>query len=165
MKTISLIVPCYNEEAIIYKTFNELSSYVEIIKDYNFQFIFVNDKTLEILKMIKAKEDRVIIININKNSGEFTGIKIALMNCNSDYAIWLQADLQVPCEVISKSIEAIETNPGHEVIYSLGHPHGSHFFSQLFWSWLFFRFTKKLGKYQLDAFLVNKRIIYNIQKK
>ena len=62
MKTISIIVPCYNESETINIYYNETIKYLNI-DNYKFNFIFVNDgssdNTLDIIRELEKNDDRI----------------------------------------------------------------------------------------------------------
>lgn len=43
MKTISILVPCYNEEAVLGKFYERMRGVINGLRSYDFSFIFVND--------------------------------------------------------------------------------------------------------------------------
>ena len=64
METVSIVVPCYNEEENIDNFYNEIKKVVEKIKHrYLYELIFINDgskdKTLEILRELAKADERV----------------------------------------------------------------------------------------------------------
>ena len=69
-KTLSIIVPCYNEEEVISIFYKECCKVLDLIHGYNFEFIFVNDgskdKTLEKMISLAEKDDRIIYIFLKK---------------------------------------------------------------------------------------------------
>ena len=52
--TISILVPCYNEEAVLNKFYERISEVVANITNYEFEFVFVNDGRLTSLHEITA---------------------------------------------------------------------------------------------------------------
>lgn len=63
MKTIDIVVPCYNEQEVIAAYYEETSKHVAAINNYSFRYIFVNDgsrdNTLLLLKGLAADHDDV----------------------------------------------------------------------------------------------------------
>jgi glycosyltransferase involved in cell wall biosynthesis len=166
LKTILVIIPAYNESDNIPDTYLELASLSRMIDRYRLKIVFVNDcssdNTLEVLKKIKEENPDIGIIDVKERSGEWVAFKIALASFDSDYAVQLPADLQIPCSIIKKFTKKIEDNKKLDVVYGEGYPHGNGIFSAIYWSWLFFRFTGKLINRQVDIFLINKKIIDSI---
>ena len=62
-KMISIIIPMYNEEESLPFLYDRLNKLADKIENYNVEFLFVNDgskdKSLQIVKEFKKKDDRV----------------------------------------------------------------------------------------------------------
>lgn len=112
MYTVDIIVPCYNEEEGLSIFYKETRNITDSVKDYNFNFIFVNDgsrdNTLgEILKLADAHND-VKYISFSRNFGKEAGIYAGLSYSSSDYVIVMDADLQHPPALIPHMIDGIK---------------------------------------------------------
>ena len=74
MKTVSIIIPCYNEEPTLNILYNALVEMSDSLKNYKFEYLFVNDgskdNTLNILKELAKKDDRVIYLSLSRNFGK-----------------------------------------------------------------------------------------------
>lgn len=120
MKTIELIVPCYNEEKCI-ELFYEAVKEVFRKQLFGFGFIitFVDDgsrdNTLNEMKRVAAVADagRVQYIALSRNFGKESAIYAGLSKCTGDYVALLDADLQHPPELLVKMVDAIE-NEGYD---------------------------------------------------
>ena len=68
---LSVIIPCYNEEKHVNKTFIEIFKALKNCKIKNYEIIFIDDgskdTSLSIVKKIKNKNKKIIIVK-NKNS-------------------------------------------------------------------------------------------------
>lgn len=115
MKTIELIVPCYNEEkcvALFYERIEQVFS--DILSDYNFIITYVDDgskdNTLtEIKKVIKSATcGKVQYISLSRNFGKEAAIYAGLSKCTGDYVALIDADLQHPPELLKEMICTIE---------------------------------------------------------
>ena len=82
---ISLIIPCYNEEESLLPFYKELNSVTLDMSDYEFEMLFIDDgskdKTLEILKDLAKKDDRIKYISFSKNFGKEAAMYAGF--CNS----------------------------------------------------------------------------------
>jgi len=173
MKTIAIIIPCYNEEESIPECYKQLMQLSKKIKNYNLQQIYINDgstdKTLEILNQIKKKDNTIKIISIKPNSGEWVGFKIATRNCDAEYIIDFPSDLQIPTSLIEQFCRTLNQKPKIDSIYAIGSNHSptpiDGFFSGLYWFWLFFRFGNMAYKKRIDTFLIGNNIIRKINSK
>lgn len=112
MKTISIIVPCYNEEQMLDIFYDSCSKVTSNIHDYIFEYIFINDgsndNTLNILKRLSKTDDRIKYVSLSRNFGKEAAILAGLKSVKSDYVILMDADLQHPPELIPIMIENIK---------------------------------------------------------
>lgn len=60
MKQIDILVPCYNEEAVLPQFYERTCAVIDSLRDYAFTFIFVNDgshdRTLPILRQLAPRQ-------------------------------------------------------------------------------------------------------------
>lgn len=118
---LSVIVPCYNEEDVIEKFFNEcVNSFAN--KSYDYEIVFVNDgsrdKTLEKLKKIydDNKSLNINIIDLSKNFGKEAAMLAGLKNCIGDYVSIIDADLQQPPSKICEMVDILDTEPEYDCV-------------------------------------------------
>ena len=63
MKTISILIPCYNEQESLPALYKRLKVLTESIKDYKFEILFVNDGSRDnTLKIIKELRQQMIVL-------------------------------------------------------------------------------------------------------
>lgn len=112
MKTIDIVVPCYNEEEVLPLFVKETNEVIATIKDYKFRYIFVNDgskdKTLEVLKTLASQFANVKYISFSRNFGKESAMYAGLKNTTADYVIVMDADLQHPPKMFPDMIKGIE---------------------------------------------------------
>jgi len=120
---ITIIIPAYNEEYIIENTIQRVIK--EFDTKYSFSLCVANDgstdKTAEIVKKISEQDKRVILSSLEKNQGRGAALTKALLNCNTKYAIYFDADLQIELSLFSKIIESLR-NGNDIAIGSKHHP-------------------------------------------
>lgn len=108
MKTITILIPAYNEEAVLEPLMKRLDSLAKSVKKYQFEFLFVNDgsrdKTLEIIKHYADIDERISYINLSRNFGKETAMIAGLDHCRHDATVIIDADLQDPPELIPEMI-------------------------------------------------------------
>ena len=120
MKTISIICPCFNEEAnveICYNTLRDL--FAARLAEYALELIFADnnstDRTAEILRGIAARDPCVKVILNARNFGPFRSNFNALRYATGDAVlVFLPADLQDPPEVIPEMVAL--WRQGYEVV-------------------------------------------------
>ena len=112
MKTVDIVVPCYNEEDMIEMFYEESEKIYRDIEGYAFTYIFVNDgsrdKTHMLLKNLAEKDKNVKYISFSRNFGKEAAIYAGLCNTTADYTIVMDADLQHPPALVPKMIAEIE---------------------------------------------------------
>lgn len=107
-QTVSILVPCYNEEAVLEEFYSRTSAVIEGIKDYDFEIIFVNDgssdRTPEIMRALRDKDKRVSYVDLSRNFGKEIAMIAGIDYLKGDAAIIMDADLQDPPEMIPEMI-------------------------------------------------------------
>lgn len=110
---ISLIIPCYNEEAALPFIYKELVLVSSQLKDYEFEYLFVNDgssdRTLSILKELAASDPRVNYYSFSRNFGKEAAMFAGFCNAGGDYVAVMDADLQDPPSLLPQMLEILQT--------------------------------------------------------
>ena len=111
-KTISIITPCYNEEANVLNLYNQVRTVMAGIGRYPYEHIFIDnhsrDNTVAILKRIAAEDPNVKVIVNARNFGHIRSPIHALMQARGDAMIGIVADLQDPPPMIADLIREWE---------------------------------------------------------
>lgn len=109
MKLISILIPAYNEEEVLQPLYERLGKLANDTKDYEFEFLFVNDgsrdKTLEIIKDLADKDKRIAYINLSRNFGKEIAMIAGLDHVSGDATVIIDADLQDPPELIPQMLQ------------------------------------------------------------
>lgn len=120
MKTISILIPAYNEAPVLDQLMTRLGNLASNVKDYEFEFLFVNDgskdKTLEIIKGFAEIDPRVSYMNLSRNFGKEIGMIAGLDHVTGDATVVIDADLQDPPELIPEMIKLWEE--GYDDVYA-----------------------------------------------
>ena len=110
---LSLVVPCYNEEANVKCFFDEVNKVFEN-KVEDFEFVFVNDgskdKTYpELKKLYKENSDSDIqVLTFSRNFGKEAAIYAGLSHAKGDMVCIIDADLQQRPEVVIEMLDEME---------------------------------------------------------
>ncbi len=111
MKTIDIIVPCYNESEVINLFYTECSKVTSSINNYAFHYIFIDDgskdDTLQKLQII-SQNSNADYISFSRNFGKESAMYAGLKNSTGDMAVLMDADLQHPPALIPQMIKGIE---------------------------------------------------------
>ncbi|MEW9137851.1 glycosyltransferase family 2 protein [Bacillus wiedmannii] len=115
----SIIIPMYNEEAVIEETYRRMK---RVMKDANgtYELLFINDgsqdKCADIIKQFMIGDKTVKLIDFSRNFGHQIAITAGMDYANGDAVIIIDADLQDPPELILQMIE--KWKEGYEVVYA-----------------------------------------------
>src|SRR6202049_249337 len=103
-KTITIMTPCYNEEANVRELYERVRSAITAAGHYRYEHIFIDnasqDNTLRELKAIAAQDKNVKVIRNTRNFGQVRSPMHALYQASGDAVIGIVADLQDPPEMI-----------------------------------------------------------------
>ncbi len=118
-KLISLVVPCYNEEANV-RAFYEAVVQAFDGKITNYEIVFVNDgsrdNTWRELKALHAESNRVKILNFSRNFGKESAMFAGLHKASGDYVTIIDADLQQRPELVVNMVNFLEENPDYDTV-------------------------------------------------
>lgn len=121
MKTITVLVPAYNEEEVIEKMYFTLSDVCNQIQNYQFEFLFVNDgskdRTIEMIKQLKETDPRVQYVDLSRNFGKEIAMSAGFDYAKGDALVIMDADLQHPPEVLNEMIYWWEQ--GYDDVYAI----------------------------------------------
>ncbi len=114
MHTISLIIPCYNEELNIQKgVLDKIGNYVHHVPSIKEVIISDDGSTDNTKKLIKKEylsEYPLFRLLENEHKGKAQTLISAIMSAKSDYVLFTDIDLATPIEEIEKMIVEIERN-------------------------------------------------------
>lgn len=119
-KTISIVVPCYNEQESVYIFHKEIVKLFENnLTDYNYEVIYINDgskdNTLKEIIKISEGDENVKYISFSRNFGKESALYAGLESVTGDYVAVMDVDLQDPPEMLIDMIKGIEED-GYDVV-------------------------------------------------
>ena len=120
MKTITLLIPVYNEESVLPQLFKRLDEFTKNTPNYQFEFLFINDgsidKSFSIIAEQSKKDSRISYINLSRNFGKEIAMIAGIDHVKSDALVIIDADLQDPPELIQEMISYWED--GYDDVYA-----------------------------------------------
>ena len=120
MKTITILVPVYNEESVLPQLFKRLDEFTKNTPNYQFEFLFINDgstdKSFSIIAEQSKKDSRISYINLSRNFGKEIAMIAGIDYVKSDALVIIDADLQDPPELIQEMISYWED--GYDDVYA-----------------------------------------------
>jgi glycosyltransferase involved in cell wall biosynthesis len=171
MKKISILIPAYNEEAVLEKLFARLGNLANGVKDYEFEFLFVNDgsrdKTLDIIKEYAEKDDRVAYVNFSRNFGKEIAMIAGLDHVTGDATVIVDADLQDPPELIPEMIKFWEE--GYDDVYARRRSRDGESWLKKFTSRMYYKTLQRATSIPIqedtgDFRLLDKRVVEAIRQ-
>jgi len=115
----SVVIPVYNEEAVIQETCCRLTKVMETV-DAPYELLFVNDgsrdRTGEIITALAEADERIKLLDFSRNFGHQIAITAGMDYARGDAIVIIDADLQDPPELIPQMIA--KWREGYEVVYA-----------------------------------------------
>jgi len=171
MKKISIIIPTYNEEEALPFLYERLTKLIDSIKEYKFEVLFINDgskdKTLDIIKYIRKKDNRFCYVNLSRNFGKEVAMMAGLDYAKGDAVIFTDADLQDPPELIPELIKYWEE--GYDDVYAKRKSREGETFLKKYTSKMYYKILQKLTKVEIqkdtgDFRLLDRRCVNALRK-
>jgi dolichol-phosphate mannosyltransferase len=172
METLSVIVPCYNEEEVITESYSRLKKVLDGISSYQTEIIFINDgskdRTAEMLSDIAATDRQVKVLHFSRNFGHQPAVTAGIHYCTSDLAVIIDADLQDPPELIPELIETLKREQANVVYCVREKRQGESFFKKLS-ARIFYRSMNYLSEINFpldtgDFRLIDKQVMDEFKK-
>lgn len=167
MKSLSVIVPCCNEENAVEICYQRIKAVLDSLPDTLSTILFVNDgsedKTQRLLYAIAARDKQVRVINFSRNFGQQAAITAGIHHCTTDFAVIIDADLQDPPELIPELLKKQEEEQANVVYGVRATRNGENQFKR--WSARrFYRTMNKVSEIQFpldsgDFRLIDRRVM------
>ena len=111
MRTLDLIIPCYNEEAVLPLFYETVRKTLAALPDYRVSLLFVDDGstdgTLRTLKGFAQKDGAVRYLSFSRNFGKEAAMLAGLRASKGDLVAIMDADLQHSPELLFPMLQAI----------------------------------------------------------
>jgi len=119
MKTISILIPTYNEEGNVLSLYDALREQLAALEDrYDYEILFIDNKstdsTREKLLQLCRQDTRVKVICNTRNFGQRRSSYYGFLQTTGNCAIAMNADFQDPPEMLPRMVEAWEQ--GHKIV-------------------------------------------------
>lgn len=167
MQTLSAIVPCFNEEAVIEEFYNRTKAVLNGMNDVESFIVFINDGSKDmspyILNQLAEKDDHVKVLHFSRNFGHQPAVTAGLNNCDTDLAIIIDADLQDPPELIPALIKTHREEEASVVYCVRNKREGETFFKKITAN-LFYRTMNRMAEVEFprntgDFRLIDRKVI------
>lgn len=141
MDKISVIIPCFNEEASLPFYKEEILKVMQQMSSEEFELLFINDgskdTTLHLLKQYAAEDTRFKYVSFSRNFGKEAAIYAGLQHSTGDYVCIMDADLQDPPSLLPEMYDIVK-NQGYDSVATRrvsrkGEPAIRSFFARMFY--------------------------------
>ncbi|PWJ64435.1 MULTISPECIES: glycosyltransferase family 2 protein [unclassified Fibrobacter] len=140
---LSVIIPVFNEEEIVAKTYEVLEN---VLKDVEHELIFVNDgsrdRTREIVEGLLPGNPNNKIVNFSRNFGHQAAFSAGLDHAQGDAVVIIDGDLQDPPELIHEMLE--KWREGYQVVYAQRNKRAGETIFKRFTAFAFYRIIGRL---------------------
>ena len=160
MKTLSLIVPVFNEQEVLRTSYERMKATMESL-DYGYEIIYVNDgsrdDTLVQLREIAAQDKNVRVRSFSRNFGHQLAVTAGMDIAKGDALIIIDADLQDPPEVIPELVKAWEN--GADIAYGKRAKREGETFMKKFTAACYYRLLSFMSAYPIPLDTGDFRLI------
>ena len=162
---LSIVVPVYNETAVLQAFYGRLSVVLETLHLHS-EIVFVNDGSTDLsllaLQELQAIDHRIAIVNLSRNFGKEIAVTAGLDHALGKAAIVIDADLQDPPEVIPLLIG--KWREGYDVVYARRRERRGETWLKRTTASLFYRVVRNIGDMPIpentgDFRLLNRRCL------
>lgn len=151
MKTVTILVPCHNEQETLLPLKKALLCVVDSLPQYDWEFLLVNDgstdNTLSVMKQLHAEDTRFSFIDLSRNFGKENAMLAGFDYAKGDAMIIMDADLQDPPALIPEMLKA--WNDGYDDVYAKRKSRGEESWLRRNLSLLFYRILQHSTRFEV----------------
>ena len=122
MSTLSIVVPCFNEEACLPELHRRLTGTARTVAGNDYELVLINDgsadRSWQVMQQLAAADEHVLAINLSRNHGHQLALTAGLDLCRGEKILIIDADLQDPPELLVGMIETMRKEDA-DVVYGV----------------------------------------------
>lgn len=122
MIALSIVVPCYNEEACLELLHRRLTEAARASVAQDYEIVLINDGSRDaswsIMQRLSEADPHLVAINLSRNHGHQLALTAGLDLCRGNKILIVDADLQDPPELLAPMLETM-TIEGADVVYGV----------------------------------------------
>ena len=161
MKKISIIIPTYNEEESLPYLHERLEKLMGEMNNYEFEVLFVNDgskdNSLNLIKKYRQEDNRYSYVDFSRNFGQEIAMAAGIDYVTGDCAIFMDADLQDPPELIKEMVKYWEE--GYDDVYARRRNRTGEGFIKKITSKMYYKVLQMMTKVEIQKDTGNYRLI------
>jgi dolichol-phosphate mannosyltransferase len=149
---LSIVVPCYNEEACLGELHGRLSAAARKVAGEAYEIVLVNDgsrdHSWEMMRALAASDVHVVAINLSRNHGHQLALTAGLDLCSGERILIIDADLQDPPELLPEMVAEMGRQQA-DVVYAVRRARAGETAFKLATAKLFYRGLSKLAEIEI----------------
>ena len=122
MTALSIIVPCFNEEACLEELHTRLGAAARAAVGEDYELVLINDGSRDgswpAMQRLAEVDRNLVAINLSRNHGHQLALTAGLDLCRGDKILIIDADLQDPPELLGPMLETMGES-GADVVYGV----------------------------------------------
>ena len=122
MVALSIVVPCFNEEACLAELHGRLSAVATSAVGDDYEVVLVNDGSKDgswpMMAAMAARDPHLVAVNLSRNHGHQLALTAGLDLCRGETILIIDADLQDPPELLPRMMEVMRSE-GADVVYGV----------------------------------------------
>ena len=122
MTAISIVVPCFNEEACLAALHERLSAAARSAVGRDYEIVLVNDGSRDsswaMMREMAAGDPHLVAVNLSRNHGHQLALTAGLDLCRGETVLIIDADLQDPPELLPEMIDVMRKEQA-DVVYGV----------------------------------------------
>ena len=167
---LSIVAPCYNEEAVIDIFLEKIFEVLERV-GRSFEIVFVNDgsrdSTLELLKAKSKEYAGVRVINLSRNFGKEAALTAGMDAARGEVVVPIDVDLQDPPELILEFVKKYDE--GYDVVVGKRADRTTDTHAKRISAELFYKMHNKISDIEIphnvgDYRLMSRRVVEELKK-
>lgn len=147
MTRLSIVIPCYNEEACIDELHARVAAVARGAVGDDHEIILINDgskdRTWAAMQRIAAADPHLVAINLSRNHGHQLALTAGLDLARGEHILILDADLQDPPELLPDMLNMMAAE-GADVVYAVRRARAGESFAKKASAALFYRMLARL---------------------
>ena len=171
MQKISIVVPCYNEQASIPYFYHAIRRIADEMSMIQLELIFVDDgskdDTLEVIKQLYEEDNRIHYLSFSRNFGKESAIYAGMKAASGDYVAVMDVDMQDPPSLLPQMYQILTKEKAYDCVATRrttrkGEPPIRSFFARQF-----YKLINKISKTQVidgarDFRMMTRRMVDSI---
>ena len=149
---LSIVVPCYNEEACLIELHGRLTAAARGVAGNDYEIVLINDGSRDaswaMMQTLSVADPRLVAINLSRNHGHQLALTAGLDLCSGERILIIDADLQDPPELLPEMMAEMDRQKA-DVVYAVRRARAGETAFKRGTAKLFYRALSKLAEIEI----------------